>query len=105
MLTLGSTIDFMARRCSLQGHMLHKPKVIGSATEGALVILAAEWGFNATAVKDVSNYLSHAYPVKYLHGNFASIVKLLIACVEWPQESRESCALQPSSNIVSVDCN
>lgn len=37
-----------------QGDELHKPKVIGSATEGALVILAAEWGFNAGNVKDVS---------------------------------------------------
>ncbi|CAM9667058.1 unnamed protein product, partial [Hapterophycus canaliculatus] len=35
-----------------EGHELHKPKVIGSATEGALVILAAEWGFNSIAVKD-----------------------------------------------------
>lgn len=39
---------------AVQGDELHKPKVIGSATEGALVILAAEWGFNAANVKDVS---------------------------------------------------
>ena len=38
-----------------KGHDLHKPNVIGSATEGALVILAAEWGYNATTVKDVRN--------------------------------------------------
>eukprot|EP00752_Nemacystus_decipiens_P003489 g3222.t1 len=35
-----------------EGHDLHKPKVIGSATEGALVILAADWGFNSISVKD-----------------------------------------------------
>lgn len=38
----------------LQGNELHKPKVIGSATEGALVILAAEWGINSSIVKEVS---------------------------------------------------
>lgn len=37
-----------------QGNDLHKPKVIGSATEGALVILAADWGVNSVSVKDVS---------------------------------------------------
>ncbi|CAM9679931.1 unnamed protein product [Ascophyllum nodosum] len=47
-----------------EGHELHKPKVIGSATEGALVILAAEWGFNATIVKDTCFNPSrdHEYP-------------------------------------------
>lgn len=45
-------------RCEpLKGHDLHKPNVIGSATEGALVILAAEWGYNATTVKEVGNLL------------------------------------------------
>ncbi|KAG5188374.1 hypothetical protein JKP88DRAFT_304841 [Tribonema minus] len=33
------------------GKQLHKPKVIGSATEGALVILAMDWGFNAVSLK------------------------------------------------------
>ena len=42
-------------RFKRKGHDLHKPNVIGSATEGALVILAAEWGFNATTVKEVRN--------------------------------------------------
>eukprot|EP00903_Cladosiphon_okamuranus_P006006 g5926.t1 len=47
-----------------EGHDLHKPKVIGSATEGALVILAAEWGFNSIAVKDAffNSERDHEYP-------------------------------------------
>eukprot|EP00904_Undaria_pinnatifida_P005265 jgi/Undpi1/1869/HiC_scaffold_12.g05256.m1 len=46
------------------GHDLHKPNVIGSATEGALVILAAEWGFNATTVKETyfHSERDHEYP-------------------------------------------
>lgn len=39
----------------LQGHELHKPKVIGSATEGALVILTSEWGINVASMKNVRN--------------------------------------------------
>ncbi|CAM9381353.1 unnamed protein product [Chrysoparadoxa australica] len=33
------------------GKALHKPRVIGNATEGALAILSTEWGFNVVSLK------------------------------------------------------
>ncbi|CAM9705481.1 unnamed protein product, partial [Phaeothamnion confervicola] len=34
-----------------EGNKLHKPKVIGNATEGSLVLLLSEWGFDVVSMK------------------------------------------------------
>ncbi|KAG5190998.1 hypothetical protein JKP88DRAFT_296915 [Tribonema minus] len=55
-------LDLVTQNCSINrscklhfkdehGKVLHKPKVIGSATEGALVILTTDWGFNVVTLK------------------------------------------------------
>lgn len=57
-------LDLVTQNCALNrscevhfkgedGKPLHKPKVIGSATEGALVILCMDWGFNVISLKKV----------------------------------------------------
>jgi magnesium-transporting ATPase (P-type) len=59
-----AVLDLITHNCSINrscevhfndehGKPLHKPKVIGSATEGALVILTTDWGFNVVSLKKV----------------------------------------------------